>query len=177
MAPKTLEQKTVNYENDSFEVWLQKTNVISSEQGDLNRLNTQIYQPKPTSLSASQIQGGVFTQALPNGNIRVVGISTKFLRDIKPTDLICLMFPQAPTSPHNNLMDYLLEVVSVDSDTQLTVAKKYSGSLPFPNYSTSSQNLHPIVVKTPNLVDSINKTQEITHFYKRQSLIFSIGMS
>jgi len=177
MAPKTLEQKTVNYENDSFEVWLQKTNVISSEQGDLNRLNPQIYQPNPTTLTAMPIQGGAFTQTLPNGDVKIVGISTKFLRDVKATDLICLMFTQTPTSPHNDLVNYLLEVVSVDSDTQITAKKKYSGSAPYPTYSTSSQTLHPVFVKMPNMVDSLNKAHSATHFYKRQSLIFSIGMS
>jgi hypothetical protein len=36
--PKTLADKTAQYENDSFAMWLEKTNIAAMEEGDLNLL-------------------------------------------------------------------------------------------------------------------------------------------
>jgi hypothetical protein len=40
--PKTLQQKTPNYEQDSFSSWLEKTKIVAQEEGDLNNLNANI---------------------------------------------------------------------------------------------------------------------------------------
>lgn len=41
-TPKTLQQKLTQYQSDSFNVWLQKTNVVAMEEGALGSLNTDI---------------------------------------------------------------------------------------------------------------------------------------
>ena len=41
-TPKTLAEKTAIYQNDSFSIWLQKTNIVAKEQGDLNDLEALV---------------------------------------------------------------------------------------------------------------------------------------
>lgn len=40
--PKTLAEKTAQYQNDSFSMWLEKTNIVASEEGDLNLLTEDV---------------------------------------------------------------------------------------------------------------------------------------
>ena len=40
--PKTLAEKTAQYQNDSFSMWLEKTNITATEEGDLNLLTSVV---------------------------------------------------------------------------------------------------------------------------------------
>lgn len=179
MAPKTLPQKTVNYENDSFEVWLQKTNVISSEQGDLNNLPSEIYTPNPQNPDAKPILGSVYT-TLDTNNIpnKILGIGTTFTQHIKVGDLVTIKFPNlADSHVYNNNVSYLLSVKAVNSDIEIVVESAYSGTQPFPQFSTSSQNTQPLFVKQVNLVDTIGNLKVRADRLLRKMLINAIGMS
>jgi len=41
-TPKTLSQKIAQHQNDSFNVWMQKTNIAANEIGDLNKLSSPL---------------------------------------------------------------------------------------------------------------------------------------
>lgn len=183
MAPKTLAQKTVNYENDSFEVWLQKTNVLSSEEGDLNRLHPSIYTPNPQNPDAKLIPGKAYVQLSEVGNsgvflpTTVLGINTEFLSSLKAGDLMGIEFSQLPSNHvWNDKVTYLLKVVSVVSDTEALVETVYSGNQN-PTYPINSVGAERAYVKQVNLVDSINQIYNDTNIDTRRILIKAIGMS
>lgn len=179
MAPKTPLQKTVNYENDSFEVWLQKTNVISSEQGDLNHLPQEIYTPNPQTPDAKPILGSVYTQVNGSGiPTKIFGIATEFTKHLKVGDLVAIHFTSLDSSHvFNDHKTYLFLVKTITSDIEVSVDAVYSGPQPYPQFSTSSQDTQPLFVKQVNLVDSISKMQGRTSTLLRKQLINAIGMS
>jgi len=72
-TPKTLQQKLAQYQNDSFDVWLQKTNVVATEEGDLNELNATIL---------SNINDNVDTLNLVNAINWVYDTTMKELRNV-----------------------------------------------------------------------------------------------
>jgi len=72
-TPKTLQQKLAQYQNDSFDVWLQKTNVVATEEGDLNELNNIIL---------SNINDSVETLNLVNAINWVYDTTMKELRNV-----------------------------------------------------------------------------------------------
>lgn len=72
-TPKTLQQKLAQYQNDSFDVWLQKTNVVATEEGNLNELNATIL---------SNINDNVDTLNLVNAINWVYDTTMKELRNV-----------------------------------------------------------------------------------------------
>lgn len=72
-TPKTLQQKLTQYQNDSFDVWLQKTNVVATEEGDLHNLNDVIL---------SNINASVETLNLVNAINWVYDTTMKEMRNV-----------------------------------------------------------------------------------------------
>lgn len=116
MAPKTTPQKTVDYENDSFEVWLQKTNVISAEQGDLNTLHPGIYSPNPNTPDFKPIAGLAYAELAPlydptldafkgPAPVKLFGLNTQFTKQLHVGDLIGLDL-NPPEPPPINVHPY-----------------------------------------------------------------------
>lgn len=182
MAPKTPQQKTVNFENDSFEVWLQKTNVISSEQGDLNALHPEIYTPDPLNPDAKLMPGKAYVQLTQNSSgiflpSRVLGLNTQFDNFVNVGDLIGMVFSGLDVSHSwNDKRTYLLQVTAIVSDTELTVSPVYAGP-DLPTFPITAVTAEPVYVKQVNLVDSANKIYTISKDEIRRHFIRAIGMS
>jgi hypothetical protein len=182
MAPKTPQQKTVNFENDSFEVWLQKTNVISSEQGDLNALHTDIYTPDPLNPDAKLMPGKAYVQLTQNSSgvflpSKVLGVGTGFDNFVNVGDLIGMVFSGlAADHVWNDKKTYLLQVTGIVSDTELLVSPVYAGA-DLPTFPITAPTAESIFVKQVNLVDSANKIYTISKDEIRRHFIRAIGMS
>lgn len=59
--PKTLNEKLTVYQNDSFNIWMQKTNIAAREQGDLNLLPTVIL----SDITSDVVMPGTVSCLLP----------------------------------------------------------------------------------------------------------------
>lgn len=182
MAPKTPQQKTVDFENDSFEVWLQKTNVISAEQGDLNALHPDIYTPDPLNPDAVHIPGKAYVQLTQNSSgvflpSKVLGVGTQFDTVVNVGDLIGMVFSGlADNHVWNDKKTYLLQVTGIVNDTELLVSTVYSGN-DLPTFPITALTAEPIFVKQVNLVDAANKLYNMAKLDVRRYFIKAIGMS
>lgn len=182
MAPKTLPQKTVDFENDSFEVWLQKTNVISAEEGDLNALHPDIYTPDPLNPDAKPVPGKAYVQLTQNSSgvflpSKVLGVNTQFDNFVNVGDLVGMVFSGLDTDHvWNDRRTYLLKVTAIVSDTELLVSPVYAGE-DLPTFPISALTAEPVFVKQVNLVDSVNKIYTISKDEIRRHFIRAIGMS
>lgn len=80
-TPKTLSEKTTIYQNDSFSIWLQKTNIVAKEQGDLNNLETLILDAIDDSEDTLNLVNAinfVYTESLKESRnilIKAIGMS------------------------------------------------------------------------------------------------------
>lgn len=80
-TPKTLLEKTTQYQNDSFSIWLQKTNIVAQEQGDLNDLETLILDAIDDSEDTLNLVNAinfVYTESLKESRnilIKAIGMS------------------------------------------------------------------------------------------------------
>jgi hypothetical protein len=80
-TPKTILEKTTNYQNDSFSIWLQKTNIVAQEQGDLNDLETLILDAIDDSEDTLNLVNAinfVYTESLKESRnilIKAIGMS------------------------------------------------------------------------------------------------------
>ena len=148
--PKTASEKYTQYENDNFNVWSQKTNVVSREQGDLNNLPTKIL----TELQSTTAKSGTVAGSL--NEYVLTGTFTTFTTDVSVGDILKI----TTTTP--TVIE--ARVVQVASDTSLTLDKK------FPEVFTGAtyENL-----KELSLVSAINSVDDEI----RRSLIRSIAMS
>lgn len=80
-TPKTLAEKTAIYQNDSFSIWLQKTNIVAKEQGDLNDLEALVLDAIDDSedtLNLVNAINWVYTESLKEARnilIKAIGMS------------------------------------------------------------------------------------------------------
>lgn len=182
MAPKTPQQKTVDFENDSFEVWLQKTNVISSEQGDLNALHPEIYTPDPLNPAITSIPGKAYVQLTENSSgvflpSKVLGVNTTFDTAVNVGDLLGMVFSGLDaTHVWNDKKTYLLQVTGIVNDTELLVSPVYAGT-DRPTFPITASTAESIFVKQVNLVDAANKLYSMAKLDVRRYFIKAIGMS
>jgi hypothetical protein len=80
-TPKTLAEKTAIYQNDSFSIWLQKTNIVAKEQGNLNDLEALVLDAIDDSedtLNLVNAINWVYTESLKEARnilIKAIGMS------------------------------------------------------------------------------------------------------
>ena len=80
-TPKTLAEKTAIYQNDSFSILLQKTNIVAKEQGDLNDLEALVLDAIDDSedtLNLVNAINWVYTESLKEARnilIKAIGMS------------------------------------------------------------------------------------------------------
>ena len=80
-TPKTLAEKTAIYQNDSFSIWLQKTNIVAKEQGDLNDIEALVLDAIDDSedtLNLVNAINWVYTESLKEARnilIKAIGMS------------------------------------------------------------------------------------------------------
>ena len=148
---KTLNQKYTQYNNDSFNVWMQKTNSVSVEHGDLNNLSATL----KTEISSTALKTG--TVGATEDFYVLTGSGTTFTSDVSVGDIIQIT-TATPTVIER-------KVVQINSDTELLVEIKFPETFSGLSY----ENITII-----NLVSAIN------HIYDaeaRRVLIRSIAMS
>ena len=148
--PKTSLEKYTQYQNDNFNVWVQKTNIVAREGGDLNNLSQTLL----SEVVASSLKEGTVSGI--QGAYVISGTNTKFLSDVSVGDIIKITI---------NTTVIESRVVAIGSDTSLTIENKIPLTFSNQNY----ENLQPI-----NLVSAIN------HVYDnetRRTLIRAIAMS
>lgn len=151
-TPKTLPQKLTQYQNDSFNVWMQKTNVAASEGGDLNRLPSNLL----AELQALAVQSG--TVGGTSGASIITGVGTSFVSSVAVGDTIKIT-PASPASAFERV------VLTVSSNTSLIV----DTPLPSTFGGASYENLRFL-----SLVSAINYIYESEI---RRSLVRAIAMS
>lgn len=148
--PKTALEKYTQYQNDNFNVWVQKTNIVAREEGDLNNLSTNLL----SELTSTTARTGTVSGNL--GAYVITGVGTSFLTDVSVGDIIKITI---------NTTVIESRVLAVASNTSLTIENK----IPI-NFSTQAyENL-----KSLNLVSAVN------HVYDqeaRRTLIRAIAMS
>ena len=80
-TPKTLAEKTAIYQNYSFSIWLQKTNIVAKEQGNLNDLEALVLDAIDDSedtLNLVNAINWVYTESLKEARnilIKAIGMS------------------------------------------------------------------------------------------------------
>jgi hypothetical protein len=148
--PKTLLEKIAQYQNDSFNIWLQKTNIAADEVGDLNVFISELL----TVLQSSLAKVGTISGAL-NGVV-LTGTTTQFMTDVSVGDVIKITHSSG---------NFERRIVSRTNNNSLTV------DLPFPlTFSSATyENL-----KDLSLVSAINY---IYGEYSRINLVKAIAMS
>lgn len=148
--PKTALEKYTQYQNDNFNVWVQKTNIVAREEGDLNNLSANLL----SELTSATTRTGTVSGNL--GAYVITGVGTSFLTDVSVGDIIKITI---------NTTVIESRVLAVASNTSLTIENK----IPI-NFSTQAyENL-----KSLNLVSAVN------HVYDqeaRRTLIRAIAMS
>jgi len=149
--PKTASEKYARYENDSFNVWLQKTNVVSTEQGNLNNLDPSLL----TEIQALTTRTGTVAGTLDG--FELSGTTTFFTSDVSVGDIIRIE-TATPTVMERR-------VVSITNDTTLIVDIKFSETFSNESYEN---------ISFLSLVEAVNHTYESEI---RRSLIRSIAMS
>jgi len=148
--PKTASEKYTQYENDSFNIWMQKTNVLSREQGDLNNLPPKVLTELQSTTARSGTVAGIIYEYV------LTGTSTTFTTDVSVGDILKIT-TSTPTTIE-------ARVIQVTSDTSLTLDRK----LPEVFTGATYENL-----KELSLVSAINSIDDDI----RRSLIRSIAMS
>ena len=95
--PKTASEKHTQYQNDNFNVWVQKTNIVAREEGDLNSLSANLL----SELQSQTTKTG--TVAGTSGQYTITGTSTTFLSDYAVGDTIKIIINttvhERPTLP------------------------------------------------------------------------------
>lgn len=148
--PKTKLEKYTQYQNDNFNVWVQKTNIVAREGGDLNNLSATLL----GELTASTARVGTVSGNL-NSNT-VTGSGTTFLSSVSVGDVIKIVISTTVLESR---------VVAVASNTSLTIETKIPA-----NFSgLAYENLQSI-----NLVSVINSIYDNE---ARRILIKAIAMS
>lgn len=151
--PKTLPEKLAQFQNDSFSVWLQKTNISATEVGDLNNLFLELLNVLKSTLT----KAGTVSASL--GGITLTGTGTSFSADYAIGDTIKV------TAIVNSITKtYERKVVAINTST-ITVDAPFAEAFS----SATHENL-----KDLSLVSAINY---IYGEYSRINLIKAIAMS
>lgn len=148
--PKTKLEKYTQYQNDNFNVWVQKTNIVAREGGDLNNLSANLL----SELTSSTTRTGTVSGIL-NSNT-VTGSGTAFLTDVAVGDVLKIVI---------NTTVLESRVVAIASNTSLTLEAK----LPANFSGLAYENLQSI-----SLVSVINSIYDNE---SRRILIKAIAMS
>ena len=148
-SPKTLAEKTAQYQNDSFSIWLEKTNITAREEGNLNKLLPSILNALNTQLTGTASASASDLQT-------IAGVGTKFISELSKGDVIKFL---------DNSERVVTDVVN---DTSFKINFPLSDAI-------SNQVVHNISVL--NLVNAINFTYDTTMKEVRNVLIKAIAMS
>jgi hypothetical protein len=148
--PKTASQKYTQYQNDNFNVWVQKTNIVAREEGDLNNLSTNLL----SELTSATTKTGTVSGNL--GSYTITGFETTFLTDVAVGDTIKITI---------NTTVIESRVVAVATNTSLTI----ESAIPVTFSGNAYENL-----KSLNLVSAINAVYDGE---SRRTLIKAIAMS
>lgn len=151
-TPKTLPQKIAQFQNDSFDVWMQKTNISTNESGDLNKLSVGVL----SELQAQTSKTG--TVAATSGSQTLSGTSTTFLTSVSVGDVIKITVTSPPSVIEKR-------VLSITNDTTLIVDSAFSAAFSGATY----ENLQSL-----SLVSAINYMYESE---SRRILVRAIAMS
>lgn len=153
--PKALSQKIAQYQNDSFNVWMQKTNIATNESGDLNKLNSEIL------TEIQSLTPRVGTVAATSGSQTLTGTSTNFLTTSSVGDIIKITI----ASPSSVVEKRILSIVN---NTTIYVDTPFESTFSGATY----ENLQSL-----SLVSAVNHVNDVQHMEVRRCLIRSIAMS
>ena len=148
--PKTKLEKYTQYQNDNFNVWVQKTNIVAREEGDLNNLSATLL----SQLTASSTRTGTVSGTLNSNTI--TGSGTAFLTQVSVGDIIKIVINSTALESR---------VVAIATNTSLTIETK----IPATFSGLAYENLQSI-----NLVSAINTIYDDE---TRKVLIKAIAMS
>ncbi len=148
--PKAALEKYTQYQNDNFNVWVQKTNIVAREEGDLNNLSPNLL----SELTATTIKTGTVSGVL--GAYTITGIGTTFLTDVLVGNIIKITI---------NTTVLETRVIAVTTNTSLTIEAK----IPATFSGLAYENLSSL-----NLVSAINNVYDSE---TRRTLIRAIAMS
>lgn len=148
--PKTASEKHTQYQNDNFNVWVQKTNIVAREEGDLNNLSANLL----SELTSVTTKTGTVSGNL--GSYTITGSGTTFLTDVAVGDIIKITI---------NTTVIESRVIAVATNISLTI----ENAIPVNFSGNAYENL-----KSLNLVSAINQVYDQE---TRRTLIRAIAMS